>query len=147
MNVTVHGSGYVGLVSGACIADTGNHVLCVDVDARKISMLQDGKIPIYEPGLEAVVLRNMKAGRLRFTTDIREAVAHGLVQMIAVGTPPDEDGSADMQYVRAVAESIGSHMSSYRLIVNKSTVPVGTADLVRKTVSNLLEQRDDRPGF
>ena len=141
MKITIFGSGYVGLVTGACLAEVGNEVLCVDIDARKIDMLKRGEIPIYEPGLEALVLANSQSGRLVFTTDIAAGVAHGLFQFIAVGTPPDEDGSADLQYVVAVAKSIGEHMDSYRIIVNKSTVPVGTADKVRNTVENALNIR------
>ncbi|MDP7042053.1 MAG: UDP-glucose 6-dehydrogenase, partial [Gammaproteobacteria bacterium] len=131
MNLTVHGTGYVGLVTGACIADTGNHVLCVDVDAEKVARLKKGEVPIYEPGLDEIVRRNLADGRLQFTTDIAEGVNFGLLQFVAVGTPPGEDGSADMQYVLAVANSIGAEMDDYKLIVNKSTVPVGTADKVR----------------
>ncbi len=138
MKITIFGSGYVGLVTGACLAEVGNEVLCVDIDARKIDMLKRGEIPIYEPGLETLVISNSQSGRLAFTTDIAAGVAHGLFQFIAVGTPPDEDGSADLQYVVAVAKSIGEHMDSYRIIVNKSTVPVGTADKVRSTVENTL---------
>ncbi len=141
MKITIFGSGYVGLVTGACLAEVGNEVLCVDIDARKIDMLKRGEIPIYEPGLEALILGNSQTGRLSFTTDIAAGVAHGLFQFIAVGTPPDEDGSADLQYVVAVAKSIGEHMDSYRIIVNKSTVPVGTADKVRNTVENALKER------
>ncbi|MCP3999695.1 MAG: UDP-glucose/GDP-mannose dehydrogenase family protein [Gammaproteobacteria bacterium] len=141
MKITFHGTGYVGLVTGACIADTGNHVMCVDVDADKISSLQQGNIPIYEPGLDAIVQRNCGNGRLQFTTDIAKAISFADVQVIAVGTPPDEDGSADMQYVLEVANSIGSEMDSYKVIVNKSTVPVGTADKVREMVSSQLAQR------
>ena len=141
MKITIFGSGYVGLVTGACLAEVGNEVLCVDIDARKIDMLKRGEIPIYEPGLEALVLSNSQSGRLAFTTDVAAGVAHGLFQFIAVGTPPDEDGSADLQYVTAVAKSIGEHMDSYRIIVNKSTVPVGTADKVRSTVENTLKMR------
>ena len=141
MKITIFGSGYVGLVTGACLAEVGNEVLCVDVDACKIDMLKRGEIPIYEPGLEALVIGNSQSGRLAFTTDIAAGVAHGLFQFIAVGTPPDEDGSADLQYVTAVAKSIGEHMDSYRIIVNKSTVPVGTADKVRNTVENTLKAR------
>lgn len=141
MKITFHGTGYVGLVTGACIADTGNHVMCVDVDADKISSLQQGNIPIYEPGLDAIVQRNCGNGRLQFTTDIAKAISFADVQVIAVGTPPDEDGSADMQYVLEVANSIGSGMDSYKVIVNKSTVPVGTADKVREMVSSQLAQR------
>ena len=121
MKVTIFGSGYVGLVTGACLAEVGNHVLCVDIDANKINLLKQGHIPIHEPGLEEVLLRNTEAGRLNFTTDIQAGIAHGLFQFIAVGTPPDEDGSADLQYVLAVARSIGEHMNDYRIVVNKST--------------------------
>ncbi|MES9823106.1 MAG: UDP-glucose/GDP-mannose dehydrogenase family protein [Candidatus Thiodiazotropha endolucinida] len=138
MKVTVFGSGYVGLVTGACLAEVGNDVVCMDVDERKIAMLKQGEMPIYEPGLDAMVERNAKAGRLNFTTDAAEAVAHGLFQFIAVGTPPDEDGSADLQYVLAVAASIAEHMDDYRVIVDKSTVPVGTADKVRERVNETL---------
>ncbi|MCF6209982.1 MAG: UDP-glucose/GDP-mannose dehydrogenase family protein [Gammaproteobacteria bacterium] len=141
MKVTVYGSGYVGLVTGTCLAEVGNDVLCVDIDERKTAMLKNGEIPIYEPGLEALVTKNIGAGRLNFTTDPAEGVAHGLFQFIAVGTPPDEDGSADLQYVLAVASSIGEHMDEYRVIINKSTVPVGTADKVRNKVSEMLKNR------
>ncbi len=141
MRITIFGSGYVGLVTGACLADAGNHVLCVDVDERKIAMLQRGEVPIHEPGLDALVKRNADAGRLRFTTDAQEGVEHGLFQLIAVGTPPDEDGSADLRYVLAVARTIGSHMSEYKVVVTKSTVPVGTADKVRAAVSETLAER------
>src|ERR1700750_722531 len=135
MRVTIFGSGYVGLVTGACLADAGNHVVCVDVDPRKIEMLKRGEIPIHEPGLEAVVKRNAEAGRLRFTLDAAEGVEHGLFQLISVGTPPDEDGSADLRYVLAVARTIGQHMSKYKVVITKSTVPVGTADKVRDAVA------------
>jgi UDPglucose 6-dehydrogenase len=141
VKITMVGTGYVGLVTGACLADTGNEVLCLDLDERKIAMLQDGRIPIYEPGLEAIVRRNAAAGRLRFTTDVLESVDHGTMQFIAVGTPPDEDGSADLRHVVAAARSIGRHMKAYRVIVDKSTVPVGTADLVRDTVAQELAAR------
>jgi len=134
MKITVFGSGYVGLVTGACLADVGNEVLCIDIDAEKIDKLNQGVIPIYEPGLESIVQANHEAGRLKFSTDVAEGVNHGLFQFIAVGTPPDEDGSADLQYVLAVAESIGTHMQEYKVIVDKSTVPVGTADKVRTKV-------------
>src|SRR3990167_3889595 len=127
MRVTVVGTGYVGLVTGACMADMGNDVLCLDVDADKIRLLEGGGIPIHEPGLEGLVARNRAAGRLRFTTDVAEAVAHGTVQFIGVGTPPDEDGSADLRHVLAAARSIGQHMHGYRVIVDKSTGPGGTA--------------------
>jgi UDPglucose 6-dehydrogenase len=141
MKITIFGSGYVGLVTGACFADTGNQVLCVDVDAHKVDMLRKGEIPIHEPGLDDVVKRNAEAGRLRFTTDAEEGVAHGLLQLIAVGTPPDEDGSADLRYVLAVARTIGQHMTGYKVVVTKSTVPVGTADKVRAAVDETLRTR------
>jgi UDPglucose 6-dehydrogenase len=141
MKITVIGSGYVGLVSGACLAELGNDVLCLDVDPRKIALLQQGGVPIYEPGLEDMIKSNVAAGRLRFTTDVAESVAHGLVQMIAVGTPSDEDGSADLQYVIAAARAIGHTMSEYKVIVDKSTVPVGTADKVKQTVQEELNKR------
>ena len=132
MKVTVFGAGYVGLVTGACLAEMGNHVLCVDVDPRKIEMLKRGEVPIHEPGLDALIQRNAAASRLQFTTDAAAAVAHGTMQFIGVGTPPDEDGSADMQYVLTVARTIGQHMTDYKVVVDKSTVPVGTADQVRR---------------
>src|ERR1700683_2495400 len=141
MKVTIFGSGYVGLVSGACLADAGNHVLCVDVDERKVAMLTRGEVPIHEPGLDVMVKRNADAGRLRFTTNAEEGVAHGLFQLIAVGTPPDEDGSADLSYVLAVARTIGEHMAEYKLVVTKSTVPVGTSDRVRQAIRESLELR------
>src|ERR1700720_3788532 len=141
MRITIFGSGYVGLVTGACLADVGNQVLCVDIDERKIAMLKRGEVPIHEPGLEAVVKRNFEAGRLRFTTSAQEGVQHGLFQLIAVGTPADEDGSADLQYVLAVASSIGEHMTEYKVVITKSTVPVGTADKVRDAVSASLAAR------
>jgi UDPglucose 6-dehydrogenase len=141
MKITMIGTGYVGLVTGACLAEVGNDVLCLDVDARKIAILIDGGVPIHEPGLEAMVRRNTVAGRLRFTTDVETAVAHGSIQFIAVGTPPDEDGSADMQYVIAAARSIGKLMTEPKIIVDKSTVPVGTADLVRSAVAEELARR------
>ena len=134
MKITIYGSGYVGLVTGACLAQVGNQVLCVDIDSEKIDMLNTGQIPIHEPGLDDIIQSNIAAGRIEFTTDPAKGVAHGLFQFIAVGTPPDEDGSADLSYVLNVAETIAEHMQDYRLIVNKSTVPVGTADLVRQTV-------------
>jgi len=134
MDVTIFGSGYVGLVTGACLAEVGNQVLCIDVDPAKIGVLNSGGIPIFEPGLEEMVRRNREAGRLAFSTDAAEGVAHGLFQFIAVGTPPDEDGSADLTHVLAVARTIGEHMDSYRILVDKSTVPVGTADKVAETV-------------
>src|SRR5271154_3663671 len=142
MRVTIFGSGYVGLVTGACLADAGNQVVCVDVDERKIAMLMRGEVPIHEPGLDTVVKRNFEAGRLRFTTNAEEGVQHGLFQLIAVGTPPDEDGSADLRYVLAVARSIGEHMTEYKVVITKSTVPVGTADKVREAVDASLGQRN-----
>src|SRR3984885_327310 len=125
MRITIFGPGYVGLVTGACLADAGNNVVCVDVDERKIAMLKRGEVPIHEPGLDTVVRRNFEAGRLRFTTNAQEGGQHGLYQLIAVGTPPDEDGSADLRYVLAVARSIGEHMNEYKVVITKSTVPVG----------------------
>ena len=141
MKITVIGTGYVGLVSGTCLAEVGNDVLCLDVDATKIATLNAGGIPIHEPGLESMVARNRAAGRLRFTTDVAEAVAFGSVQFIAVGTPPDEDGSADLQYVVAAARNIGRLMVDYKVVVDKSTVPVGTADKVRAAISEELAAR------
>lgn len=141
MKVTVVGTGYVGLVSGACLAEVGNNVMCLDVDAAKIAVLKQGGIPIFEPGLEEMVKRNVAAGRLHFTTDVEAAALHGVIQFIAVGTPPDEDGSADLQYVVAAARNIGKYMNEYRLVVNKSTVPVGTADKVRLAVQEELDRR------
>ncbi len=141
MRVTIFGSGYVGLVTGACLADAGNHVVCVDVDAAKIARLNRGEIPIHEPGLDALIKRNAEAGRLEFTTDAAKGVEHGLFQLIAVGTPPDEDGSADLRHVLAVARTIGAHMTRYCIVVTKSTVPVGTADRVRKELESTLAGR------
>ena len=141
MKVTVVGTGYVGLVSGACLAEMGNDVMCLDVDAAKIALLEAGGIPIHEPGLDLVVARNVAAGRLSFTTDVRRAVAHGTLQFIAVGTPPDEDGSADLQYVLAAARNIARHMDDYKVVVDKSTVPVGTADKVREAIAAELAER------
>ena len=141
MRLTIFGSGYVGLVTGACMAETGNHVVCVDIDADKIERLNNGEVPIYEPGLDAYIERNVEAGRLEFTTDIKKGVDHGLFQFIAVGTPPDEDGSADLKHVRAVAKSIGEHMNEYRIVVDKSTVPVGTADEVKAAIQAALDER------
>ena len=141
MRITIFGSGYVGLVSGACLADAGNHVVCVDVDQRKIEMLKAGDVPIHEPGLDALVKRNFAAGRLRFTTDAKEGVEHGQFQLIAVGTPPDEDGSADLRSVLTVARTIGEHMAEYKVVVTKSTVPVGTADKVRQAVAESIRAR------
>jgi UDPglucose 6-dehydrogenase len=142
MKITVFGTGYVGLVTGACLADVGHEVICMDVDQAKIENLKHGAIPIYEPGLEQMVKRNHADGRLRFTADAAEAVAFGTLQFIAVGTPLDDDGSADLQYVLAVASTIGEHMNDYRLVVDKSTVPVGTADRVREVIDEMLHRRD-----
>lgn len=141
MKISVIGTGYVGLVTGACLAEMGNHVLCLDIDPRKIEVLKSGGIPIHEPGLGAVVARNVAAGRLGFTTDTAASVAHGALQFIAVGTPPDEDGSADLQYVVAAARNIGRLMTEYKLVVDKSTVPVGTADKVRVAIRQELAER------
>jgi UDPglucose 6-dehydrogenase len=141
MRVTIFGSGYVGLVTGACFADAGNHVVCVDVDTAKIERLNRGEVPIHEPGLDVLIKKNMEAGRLEFTTDAVRGVEHGLFQVIAVGTPPDEDGSADLRYVLAVARTIGAHMSRYSIVINKSTVPVGTADKVRQEIETTLGAR------
>lgn len=142
MKITVIGTGYVGLVSGACLAEVGNEVLCLDVDVAKIKILEEGGIPIFEPGLLEMVRRNVAAGRLSFTTDIAKAAHFGAVQFIAVGTPPDEDGSADLQYVVAAARNIGKHMTEYKVIVDKSTVPVGTADKVKSAISEELALRN-----
>jgi UDPglucose 6-dehydrogenase len=141
VKITIIGSGYVGLVSGACFADLGNDVVCLDVDEMKIAQLRSGGIPIYEPGLQQLVSHNVAAGRLRFTTDIDESVAHGAVQFIAVGTPSDQDGSADMRYVISAARNIGRSMNDYRVIVNKSTVPVGTSERVRASIAEELKRR------
>ncbi len=141
MNLTIFGSGYVGLVSGACMAEMGNHVVCVDIDEDKIKRLNAGEVPIYEPGLENYLNRNREAGRLEFTTDVSKGVNHGLFQFIAVGTPSDEDGSADLRHVLSVADSIGASMNEYRIIVNKSTVPVGTAEKVQDTIHAALAKR------
>jgi UDPglucose 6-dehydrogenase len=141
MRLTIFGSGYVGLVTGACFAEAGNHVLCVDIDEKKVAMLKRGESPIYEPGLDELLKKNIAAGRLSFTTNAEEGVKHGLFQFIAVGTPPDEDGSADLRYVLAVAESIGKHLTDYRIVVDKSTVPVGTADKVKAKIAQTLKAR------
>ena len=141
MRVSIFGTGYVGLVTGTCLAEVGHDVVCVDVDAGKVERLQQGIIPIYEPGLEPMVKTNHAAGRLDFTTDAARAVAHGEVVFIAVGTPPDEDGSADLQYVLQVARTIGEHLEQPAIVVDKSTVPVGTADRVRETVAATLAAR------
>lgn len=141
MDVTIFGSGYVGLVTGVCLAEVGNNVLCVDVDPQKIDLLNSGGVPIFEPGLEEMIKSNREAGRLQFTTDAEAGVKHGLFQFIAVGTPPDEDGSADLRYVVAVARAIAEHMDDYRILVDKSTVPVGTADKVADEVRKVLADR------
>lgn len=141
MKITIIGTGYVGLVTGACLAELGNDVFCLDVDQRKIDILNNGEIPIHEPGLEEVVARNRAAGRIRFSTDVEASVAHGDIQFIAVGTPPDEDGSADLQYVLAAARNIGKYMTGFKVIVDKSTVPVGTADRVSVAVQEELTAR------
>ena len=141
MKITIFGTGYVGLVTGTCLADVGHDVICMDVDENKIARLEAGEIPIFEPGLEPMVKTNVSAGRLKFTTDAAKAVNHGVLQFIAVGTPPDEDGSADLQYVLAVAKAIGEHMQDDKVVVDKSTVPVGTADRVKAMVESQLEQR------
>jgi UDPglucose 6-dehydrogenase len=142
MRVTIFGSGYVGLVTGACFAEAGNHVICVDVDAPRVARLNRGEVPIHEPGLDVLLKRNMEAARLEFTTDASKGVAHGLFQLIAVGTPSDEDGSADLRHVVAVAHTIATHMSRYCIVVTKSTVPVGTADKVRSEMEATLAKRD-----
>jgi UDPglucose 6-dehydrogenase len=141
MKITVIGTGYVGLVSGTCLAEMGNHVVCLDVDAAKIRILQEGGIPIHEPGLQEMVTRNRAAGRLQFTTDIVAAVNHGTLQFIGVGTPPDEDGSADLQYVLEAARNVGRHMTDYKVIIDKSTVPVGTGSRVKAVVAEELARR------
>ena len=142
MKITIYGSGYVGLVTGACLADVGHHVLCVDIDEEKISNLKNGVIPIYEPGLEEIIKQSVAEGNIEFTTSIEDAVAFADVQFIAVGTPPDEDGSADLQYVLAVAKSIARHMDRPKIVVNKSTVPVGTAEKVTAQISSTLDGRN-----
>lgn len=147
MNITIFGSGYVGLVTAACFADAGNDVLCVDVDASKVAMLKRGESPIYEPGLTELLKKNIDGGRIHFTTSAAEGVAHGIYQFIAVGTPPAEDGSADMKYVLAVAKSIGEHMQDYRVVISKSTVPVGTADSVTAAISAQLQARATKIDF
>ncbi|MBN9422749.1 MAG: UDP-glucose 6-dehydrogenase [Candidatus Accumulibacter sp. 66-26] len=147
MKVTVVGTGYVGLVSGTCLAEVGNDVLCLDVDPEKIRVLNEGGIPIFEPGLLEMVRRNVAAGRLRFTTSIEESVAHGSIQFIAVGTPPDEDGSADLQYVTAAARNIGRFMTGYKVVVDKSTVPVGTGAKVGAAIAEELAARGQQIDF
>src|SRR3989338_6165569 len=141
MKISVIGTGYVGLVTGTCLAEVGNDVLCLDLDESKIKILRQGGIPIHEPGLLEMVRRNVDAGRLHFTTSIEESVAFGTIQFIAVGTPPDEDGSADLQYVTAAARNIGRHMSGFKVVVDKSTVPVGTADKVKAALQEELARR------
>ncbi len=143
MNVAIVGTGYVGLVSGTCFSEMGNHVWCIDIDQKKIDNLKNGKIPIYEPGLEEMVLRNHKEGRLDFTTDYSEAVPESEICFIAVGTPPGEDGSADTRYVIAAAESIARHMKGYTIVVDKSTVPVGTSEKVKAAIQKVLDSRTD----
>ncbi|MEI6002796.1 UDP-glucose/GDP-mannose dehydrogenase family protein [Paraburkholderia bengalensis] len=147
MNLTIVGTGYVGLVTGACLADIGHDVFCLDVDQRKIDVLNNGGVPIHEPGLLEIIARNRKAGRLKFSTDIEAAVAHGDIQFIAVGTPPDEDGSADLQYVLAAARNIGRYMTGFKVIVDKSTVPVGTARRVARAVQEELDARSLKQMF
>ena len=141
MKVTVFGIGYVGLVQGAVLAEVGHQVMCIDVDADKVERLKLGQIPIFEPGLESLVKENHAAGRLSFTTDAAEGVKHGEVQFIAVGTPPDEDGSADLKYVLSVASTIAEHMESHQVVIDKSTVPVGTADKVKARITEVITQR------
>ncbi|QNU64504.1 UDP-glucose dehydrogenase family protein [Vreelandella titanicae] len=141
MHISVFGTGYVGLVAGACLADVGHQVTCMDVNADRIDQLNGGEVPIFEPGLSTIVAHNVAAGRLRFTTDAAQAVTDGELLFIAVGTPPDEDGSADLRYVLEVARTIGQHMDSYKLVIDKSTVPVGTAEKVHAVISDVLEQR------
>jgi UDPglucose 6-dehydrogenase len=141
MKVTVIGTGYVGLVSGTCLAEVGNDVLCLDVDAEKIRILEEGGVPIFEPGLQEMVRRNVAAGRLHFTTDVQRAVDHGTIQFIAVGTPPDEDGSADLKYVLAAARNIGRLMTDFKVVVDKSTVPVGTGAKVKAAIADELQKR------
>lgn len=141
MKITIIGSGYVGLVTGACLAELGNDVFCLDVDQKKIDLLNAGGVPIYEPGLKELIERNRAAGRIQFSTDVAASVAHGDVQFIAVGTPPDEDGSADLKYVLAAARNIAQHMTGFKVIVDKSTVPVGTGDKVRAAVGEVLATR------
>ena len=143
MKITIYGSGYVGLVTGACLAEMGNNVLCVDIDESKIAKLKKGEIPIYEPGLESMVQNAIQQGYIDFTTDMKQAVNHAEVQFIAVGTPPDEDGSADLSYALAVADTIGSHMTEAKIVVDKSTVPVGTGDKVRAVLEKKLRDRGE----
>ena len=146
MKIGVIGSGYVGLVAAACFAEMGNHVVCVDIDKHKITQLKKGIVPIYEPGLETLVKENCQKGTLNFTTDIIEALSIAEVVFIAVGTPMGNDGSADLKYVLQVAQSIGEHMKHHLVVVDKSTVPIGTADKVKETIQNALNARDSNPG-
>jgi len=147
LQITIFGSGYVGLVTGACLADAGNEVVCVDIDAARIERLNGGEVPIHEPGLDELVARNREKGRLKFTTDARAGVAHGLFQIIAVGTPPDEDGSADLRHVLAVARTIGEHLDEYKVVMTKSTVPVVTSDKVKATIAAALAARGTTVDF
>ena len=148
MKITVVGTGYVGLVSGACLADVGKEVLCLDAAGEKIRLLEDGRMPIYEPSLQELVQRNVAAGRLHFTTHVERTVQHGTIQSIAVGTPPDEDGAADLQHVLVAARNIGRLMTDYKLVVNNSTVPVGTAEKVREALIIVTEWKEFRsPDF
>ena len=147
VNITIFGSGYVGLVTGACLSDVGHHVMCVDVDSRKVAALNAGKVPIHEPGFDEIIARNYAAGRIRFTADAAHAARHGDVHFIAVGTPPDEDVSADLKYVLAVATTIGQHLGRYGVVVTKSTVPVGTSDKVHAALAAALAERSDAPEF
>jgi len=147
LKVTIVGSGYVGLVTGACLAELGNAVFCLDLDQKKIDILNSGGVPIYEPGLQEMIARNRSAGRIQFSTDIAAAVEHGEIQFIAVGTPPDEDGSADLQYVIAAARNIGKYMNSSKVIVDKSTVPVGTAEKVTAAIVEELKKRNLDPAW
>src|SRR5882672_4289834 len=147
MKITVIGTGYVGLVTGTCLAEMGNHVVCLDLDLAKIRILEEGGIPIHEPGLLEMVKRNRSAGRLQFTSDIVAAVNHGTLQFIGVGTPPDEDGSADLQYVLAAARNVGRHMTDYKVVINKSTVPVGTGARVHAAIAEELKQRGSTVDF
>jgi UDPglucose 6-dehydrogenase len=142
MNVTVMGAGYVGLVTAACLADVGNDVFCLDLDQARVDLLDAGKLPIYEPGLDTVIARNRAAGRLRFSTDVVAAVAHAEVQFIAVGTPQADDGSADLSQVLSAADSIGRHMRGWKVVVTKSTVPVGTGERVRQAIADALQARN-----
>src|SRR3712207_6672159 len=146
MNIAIVGSGYVGLVSGACFADTGVNVTCVDIDEEKIQRLQKGIIPIYEPGLDELVIKNVRAGRLKLTTSLESVLDEQEIVFSAVGTPPDEDGSADLKYVLQVAQTIGQHLNKYIVVVTKSTVPVGTATKVKYTIQAALDRRGVKIG-